>query len=178
MPENNFQENYARHRVLWMLSTWLPVVLGLIVIVIESTEMMGSEHTSRFLRPLFEHIFGHVSNAQWEIDHHIIRKSGHFCGYGSLSLLFTRAWYRMIQMKQMWMPRAMMQMRTGGLAIAATFIVACADEYHQTFLPGRTGLFSDALLDTCGATIFQLLLWGIVRLRQEPANPNAGYKVL
>lgn len=31
------------------------------------------------------------------------------------------------------------------------FLYACTDEYHQTFVKGRTGQFSDVLIDTTGA---------------------------
>ena len=33
------------------------------------------------------------------------------------------------------------------------FIYACTDEYHQTFVAGRTGKFSDVLIDSVGALI-------------------------
>jgi VanZ family protein len=44
------------------------------------------------------------------------------------------------------------------MALAATFLIATADEIHQTFLPNRTGCFSDVLLDTAGAAAFQAML--------------------
>ena len=50
-------------------------------------------------------------------------------------------------------------MRAHGLAILATFLVASADEFHQSFLPNRTGQFSDVLLDTCGAVALCLVLF-------------------
>ena len=51
------------------------------------------------------------------------------------------------------------RLRAHGLAILATFLVASADEFHQSFLPNRTGQFSDVLLDTCGAAVLGLLLF-------------------
>ncbi len=47
------------------------------------------------------------------------------------------------------------------------FLYACGDEYHQTFVVGRTGQFSDVLIDMFGASIgmifylscYQLLKW-------------------
>ncbi len=45
------------------------------------------------------------------------------------------------------------------LAIVSTAIVASCDEYHQTFLPGRTGSPYDVLLDTAGACALCLLVW-------------------
>lgn len=39
------------------------------------------------------------------------------------------------------------------IAIIICFIYAITDEYHQTFVEGRTGQFSDVLIDTLGAII-------------------------
>jgi VanZ family protein len=41
----------------------------------------------------------------------------------------------------------------------STFLVASADEFHQSFLPNRTGQFRDVLLDSCGALVLGLLLF-------------------
>jgi hypothetical protein len=67
---------------LYWVSAWLPVAVGMAVILMESTEALGAEHTSGPLRWLFEAIFGHVANARWALIHHVLRKSGHFLGYG------------------------------------------------------------------------------------------------
>ena len=44
---------------------------------------------------------------------------------------------------------------------------AAIDEFHQSFVPGRTPAISDVLLDTTGGAAAQaiaaLLLWGHVR---------------
>ncbi len=39
------------------------------------------------------------------------------------------------------------------IAISICFIYACTDEYHQTFVNGRTGQFIDTLIDTLGGII-------------------------
>jgi VanZ family protein len=44
-------------------------------------------------------------------------------------------------------------------------VVASADEYHQSFLPSRTGRSQDVLLDTAGAALFLLLLQLWLRFR-------------
>lgn len=37
------------------------------------------------------------------------------------------------------------------LSILISLLYACSDEYHQTFINGRTGKLSDVLIDTCGS---------------------------
>ena len=43
------------------------------------------------------------------------------------------------------------------ISIIFCFIYACSDEYHQTFINGRTGQFSDVIIDTIGASIGSII---------------------
>ena len=137
------------------MRAWWPVALGICVIVIESTTEFGADQTSGPLRWIWEHVFGHVSNGRWEILHHYIRKTGHFVGYGTMGLLWLRAWW-------MTLPRAGFVV-DAGLALLGTAMVASLDEFHQSFLPNRTGIPSDVLLDCCGAVVL-LSLYLLIRM--------------
>ena len=117
----------------------------------------GADRTSSPLRWVWEHVFGQLTDARWEILHHYIRKSGHFLGYGTMGLLWLRAWW-------MSLPRARFLL-DALLALLGTAAVASADEFHQSLLPNRTGIPSDVLLDCCGAIVLVLLLYLYVRLR-------------
>ncbi len=80
-------------RGFWFwVSAWWPVAAGIAVITVESTPAFGSDRTSHPLRWLVQLIFGQLSDATWDLVHHLIRKSGHFLGYGTLGLLWLRAW--------------------------------------------------------------------------------------
>jgi len=143
-------------RGLWFwLSAWLPVALGIAMICVESTEYLGADHTSGPLRWLFESLFGSVGEAKWEIIHHLIRKSGHFLGYGAIGLAWLRAWW-------MTLPRSSF-LPDAALALVGTALIASADEFHQTFLPNRTGVASDVLLDCCGAITVQVIVYMFMR---------------
>lgn len=39
------------------------------------------------------------------------------------------------------------------LSVIVVFLYACTDEYHQTFVTGRSGEFRDVLIDTLGGII-------------------------
>ena len=58
-----------------------------LMIALESTATMSSDNTSRWLYPLWVHLFGPISPARWAVVHHLIRKTGHFVGYGEFSSL-------------------------------------------------------------------------------------------
>lgn len=50
------------------------------------------------------------------------------------------------------------------LSIMFSFIYACSDEVHQYFVPGRSGMFMDVIIDTIGASIGILLVIFVVRM--------------
>ncbi|HKD02812.1 MAG TPA: VanZ family protein, partial [Terriglobales bacterium] len=66
-----------------------------------------------------------------------------------------------------------------GIAFFMTALVACLDEWHQTFLPSRTGTLHDVLLDSTAAFAAQLMifLWFYVRRRGLP-GPLRGSSVV
>jgi VanZ family protein len=141
------------------------VALAICVIALESSTLFGADHTSGPLRWIWENIFGQVTNRRWEILHHYIRKTGHFIGYGTMGLLWLRAWW-------MSLPRASFLL-DATLALFGTAMVASADEFHQSFLPNRTGVPSDVLLDCCGAIVLQLIAYLFVRIRSPRSMARA-----
>lgn len=149
MPSN-------RHSLKYWLSAWLPVALGIAIIMCESTEYMGSEYTSGPLRWLCETLFGRFNDDVWNLVHHIIRKSGHFLGYGVIGLAWLRAWW-------MTLPHSKF-IQDAFLALLGTAILASADEWHQSFLPNRTGTPWDVLLDCCGAITLQFVVYIFMRI--------------
>jgi VanZ family protein len=157
-------------RGLWFwISAWLPVVVGFCVILVESTEMFGADHTSGPLRRLFESIFGHVDDARWMILHHFFRKSGHFIGYGLIGLCWLRAWW-------MTLPHSRF-VQDAVLALLGTAAVASFDEFHQTFLPNRSGSPWDVLLDCCGAITLQLVVYLFMRFFKPKKIAAGGLRV-
>jgi VanZ family protein len=149
-----------RSSVLFWIWVWLPVALGIAMIVAESTEMMGANHTSAPLRAIFEFLFGHVGNRLWEHLHFIIRKTGHFFGYGLIGLAWLRAWWFTLPHSRFFTDML--------LAMLGTAAIAAVDEWHQSFLPNRSSSIWDVLLDCTGAFILQLIVYIYMRI----ANPK------
>jgi len=123
----------------------------------------------------------HVSWYQVLTVNHLLRKTGHFVGYATLSWFAFRGWTATLRwLRQRSLLRARRSeeemehdrslyrwhLRAAILAIVFTSVVACLDEFHQSFLPGRTGVFHDVILDSLGgifAQIVVLLYWNIRR---------------
>jgi len=136
------------------LKAWIALILWLIVIAIESTTYLSAQNTSHFLYPVLHFLFG-IDEAGFEPYHVFIRKSGHVFGYGLLSILLFRAWRETLTSptKAKWM------FRWANIAVLGTCLVASLDEWHQSFLPTRTGTIRDVILDSCAGIAAQLALF-------------------
>ena len=137
-----------------VLKAWIALILWLIVIAIESTTYLSSHNTSRFLYPLLHFLFG-IDEAGFEPYHTFIRKSGHVFGYGLLSILMFRAWRETLPSSR----GAKWTIRWANIAVLGTCLVASLDEWHQSFLPTRTGILRDVILDSCAGLAAQLALF-------------------
>jgi VanZ family protein len=135
---------------------WWPVVVGILIVAAESTRFFGSDHTTGPLRAIWQALFGPVSDARWEYIHHLIRKSGHFIGYGSIGIAWLRAFW-------MTLPRSRFS-SDAALALLGTAAIAICDEWDQAYLPNRTSSPWDVLLDCCGAVTMLLIVYLCARL--------------
>lgn len=146
-----------RHNIL---KAWIAAILWLIVIAIESTTYLSAHNTSRLLFPILHFIFG-VDHLHFETWHFYIRKGGHVFGYGLLSILLFRAWRETMRIPSN--PR--WAARWAVLAVLGTALVASLDEWHQSFIPSRTGTIHDVFLDTTAGIVAQLLVLLWIKLR-------------
>ena len=79
---------------------------------------------------------------------HPVRKLAHATEYAILALLWFGALGSKLQ------------------AVVIAFLYACTDEFHQLFVPGRAGLFTDVLIDTSGAAAAMLVVWLVYRVNK------------
>ena len=92
----------------------------------------------------------------------LVGKGGHVLGYAGLSLLWWRA------LAARW---GRHDRRAVALAFLLTVLYAVSDEYHQTFVPGRSGSPVDVLIDAAGAG---LVLWPVHRWQERQAADDEG----
>lgn len=145
------------------LKKWWPALLWAAVISTFSTGAFTSEHTSRIIIPILHWLFPRAPTATLQAMHFVVRKCAHFTEYFILSLLVLRA---------MRAGRRENRLAWALLAILLVAGYASLDEFHQSFVPGRTAAVGDVLIDTSGGVAAQLLaalfvLWGHVRERQN-----------
>ncbi|PYF05742.1 VanZ family protein [Ureibacillus chungkukjangi] len=90
----------------------------------------------------------------------LVRKGLHFVGYGCIAILFYLM-YRKFKVQFSVI-----------CALLSTFIVASLDEFRQTFVAGRTGIFDDVILDTAGAITFLIVFKIGYVLYQKIKSPS------
>jgi VanZ family protein len=140
-----------------IIKVWLPSAVWLAVIAVESTNLGSSEHTGLILYPIFYFLFK-MDPARFAFWHMLLRKTGHFVGYFILSVLLFRSWRATFpRLSTRWC------FEWATLALFSTSLVAMLDEWHQSFLPSRTGTVRDVILDTTAALVAQIALFGILR---------------
>jgi len=85
----------------------------------------------------------------------IVRKTAHFFEFAILYVLFYRGLKKSTNLP-IW--------ETLAMALTLTFLYAVSDEYHQTFVSGRTGKFFDIGVDSLGAVFGMIFSWKIINL--------------
>ena len=92
---------------------------------------------------------------------HVVQKCGHAIEYGILAILIFRPLRRAHRLP---LRRALF------FAVLLSGAYAASDEWHQSFVPGRSALFSDFAIDTTGATIAMLGFYADESRRRQKAN--------
>ncbi len=159
-----------RRRVL--LSAWIPAAICVVLIFTSSSDNFSSDNTSHILRPFLEEILGHFANKTWATLLYDIRKVGHFFAYGFVSLVFFRAWRMTFRLSRSY-SAVTASLRAAAVALLSTLILCSADEFHQSFLPKRTGSPFDVLLDMCGAITCHLIAFTFVGSLLELTNTTS-----
>ena len=117
------------------LKYFIPALIWMIFIFIMShTNGNDSSNQSNFIAE----IILKVINIDRDTLTFIIRKAAHMSEYAISNVISKH---------------------TLSLSLLVTFIYACSDEFHQLFIPGRSGQFKDVLIDTSGALIMLMIIF-------------------
>lgn len=159
------------------LLLWLPALLWYRVIwgFSAQTAAVSGDLSDRLLwrlmalvSPAFAGADAVTQNAAVELLSFFERKAAHMFLYFVLILLLWLALLPLIQGKRHQIP----------LAAVLCAVLAGLDEYHQTFIPGRSGELRDVCVDLAGAAVavalVTLLLWA-ARWRKDDRRSSAGW---
>jgi VanZ family protein len=143
--------------ILKLLVAWWPALLWATVIFSMSTDTFSSEHTGSIIEPILRWIYPAITAEQFEIIHHVTRKTAHFTEYFVFALLLFRGIRR-------GRPGWRWSWAFGAFFLAAMY--SALDEIHQAFVASRTASPYDSLLDSVGALAAMLFLFAWLRWRQ------------
>lgn len=140
------------------ISRYLPLVLWVVFISFASTDELSAVNTSRVIGPVLLWLFPGTTPETLAAVHFAIRKLAHFGEYAVLGLLSARAFSTS--------SHVFLQRHWFMAALLLVVVYALLDEYHQSFVPSRTGSVYDSLIDSTGGLVALLFVrrW---KLRQN-----------
>ena len=153
-----------RKRVWRIVSVALIVVWAVVIFSFsaqpdtESSEISG--HVSYRIVKMWNQVFG-LKHSGPELEQmaqkieYPVRKAAHMSEYAVLALLIFQALTAFDRKKN-----------RGCMALGITAAYAATDEFHQLFVPGRSGQLKDVLIDTAGGALGLVLLALILYLKR------------
>jgi VanZ family protein len=144
------------------LKYWLPALIWMALIFSASSDANSFAHSSRILGPLLHWLFPQMPDDTMYFIVLLARKCAHLTEYAVLALLLWRALRKPVKND----PRPWLW-REARLALLMVALYAASDEFHQCFVPTRTGLVSDVLVDTAGGAAGLLALWAFGRRQKR-----------
>lgn len=124
--------------------TWYPSFLIMIIIFIfSSSPSLESNKQSGLIVNAIKTLFPSLENAEFLVT--LVRKSAHFIEYALLGFFTARA-FKLSKASPWW-------------SVLACAVYAGTDEFHQSFVSGRSAEFKDVALDTLGASFGVFIYW-------------------
>lgn len=166
-PKNNFQKTLC---FIGKITSIVPTTALLFLIFgfsAQDGETSGSLsfEISLFLVKLFSPLLpastteaGLIEYA--ELIHLYVRKAAHMTEYFLLALSLQLPLAAWLSKLAFWKTRIV----TG---FVCTVILAALDEFHQTFVPGRSGNLLDVCIDSTGAVLASLCLYFIYLIHKK-----------
>ena len=136
-----------------------PLLIWLGFIFFVSTSGFSADNTSRFIGPILRWLFPSYSEAELRWLHFLVRKAGHFLEYAVLAFLARRAFVTS--------SRLFIHGWWFGLGLLLVVLYSLFDEWHQSFVPTRTGSIYDSLIDIAGGLTVLLICWFYDRYRRR-----------
>lgn len=125
------------------------------------TAEVSSEMSNSIIDIIIEYIPQEVvtaltePNSTFNIDmSYIVRKAAHMFEYFVLYILLYFGFYKVQKANYIY-------------PFLIAFLYACSDEFHQLFIPGRAGMFTDVLIDSIGITVALTLILIINKIKSK-----------
>lgn len=135
-------ETRSTRERLWR---YVPLIIWMALISFVSTNDFSAVNTSRVVRPLLLWLFPNITEESISLTHFLVRKAAHITEYAILGWLAARAFIGS--------SRELLRREWFLAALVLVVLHALMDEYHQSFVPTRTGSLYDSGIDVAGGLI-------------------------
>ncbi len=142
-----------------MIAAWAGLIFYL------STSGFGASFTRWLLYVILDLLRITVSPQTFELLHVGLRKLAHLTEYAVFSLLIYAGFLETADFE--WRPHLALR------SIVIAGLYSLTDEYHQSFVVGRTASLVDCGIDTIGASLATLVVLGWDRWRQTSRRRKA-----
>ena len=152
-------QSAARLRLSHPKFRWFMVVVWAGLIFYLSTSGFGVGFTEWLLLQILGLLHATVSPHTFEVLHYLMRKAAHMTEYAVFCLLVYAAFLDAEDFE--WHPRLALR------SVIVAGLYSLTDEYHQSFVPGRTASIVDCGIDTVGAALSTLIVLAWDRLKSS-----------
>lgn len=169
MTRNGWQNKWIR-TVTTLLTAMVMVMIFCFSMenAAESDQRSGSVSMIyiRIMHPEYELMDEPLQSEMYNRVQFAVRKCAHFTEYlllGFMIRLCLESWIGHRIRKRNLLP---------GISITAGILYACTDEFHQTHTEGRSGAWTDVLVDSCGVLAGMLLGTVLIRYTERKNKRN------
>lgn len=168
------KENFKKYVPIGLVVIWMIVIFGFSAMNGKESNIKSKEVIHKIVTQVIiitnklniTHIDTHEEHLKEIVNNlnFILRKCMHASVYFILSMII----FHLVRTNNLSVFRAFL------IASLFSFVYACTDEYHQTFIDGRTGQFSDVLIDTAGVLVGGALCSILESIKKHIKNkPNS-----
>lgn len=140
----NISQYYHQDMPSWRNRIWryAPLLAWMAVIFFASTDALSASNSGFAIESLLQWLLPNITETGLAVIHGLVRKAGHLTEYAILALLAARAFSGSAHegLRRRWLVAAL------GLVV----IYALSDEFHQSFVPSRSGSVYDCFIDIGG----------------------------
>lgn len=160
MTETGWQRSWVR-----ILTTLLTAAVMVMIFAFSTEDAEHSDRTSglisrrvlSIIHPEYEQLEESRQKLLYDDMQHIVRKCAHFTEYMVLGLMLRLC-------LESWFGRKVRKSRSLTIdGFCGGTIYACTDEFHQLLIEGRSGQWSDVLVDGSGVLLGVLIAALLIR---------------
>lgn len=157
---SNSENKIKKHIVYFITSIIIALAIMTLIFCFSTQDSSNSNNTSSsFSEALIKFLSPFTPEFIISFIKIYIRKIAHFVAYFSLGVTLS------LSMKEwliLYRHDSQHKFHYYIIPFAIAFFYACTDEFHQYFVPGRSGKFTDVLLDSTGSVLGVLTIWVII----------------